>query len=81
MQSDPIKGQKFNYSIDPEGQNHLQFETLIQVSEDGLDLEIWNKKPLDNPDYIVEALPDEVRRKYKLFLLKEKKKKEILAQR
>ena len=35
MQSDPIKGQKFNHSIDPEGQNHLQFETLIQVSEDG----------------------------------------------
>lgn len=49
------------------------------MSEDGKTLEIWNKKPLDNPDYIVEAKPDEVKRNYKLFLLKEKKKKEILA--
>lgn len=29
MQEEPIRCIKYNYSIDPEGQNHLQFDALL----------------------------------------------------
>ena len=42
MQEEPIRCIKYNYSIDPEGQNHLQFDALIHVSENGEELIIEN---------------------------------------
>ena len=67
MQAEPIRCIKYNYSIDPEGQNHLQFDALLQVSQDGKELLIYNKKPNDNPEYIPEADPDEVKRQRDLY--------------
>lgn len=67
---------KYNYSIDPEGQNHLQFDALLQVSPDGKDLLIFNEKPDDNPEYIPEAEPEVVKRQREIYKESVRKKKE-----
>ena len=54
---DPIKCVKYNYSLEEEIQNQLQFDGTIQLSEDGQELIIINKKPNTNPEYILEADP------------------------
>ena len=58
----PIKCVKYNHSLDAGIQSYLQFESLISVSECGQRLIITNKKPCENPDYILEADPYAVER-------------------
>jgi len=48
--------------MDTSVQNFLIFEAILQVSRDGKSLVITNKKPIDNPEYILEADPVEVQR-------------------
>lgn len=58
IREDPIKCVKYNYALDSEIQNYLQYDSLISVSEDGTELIITNKKPVENPDYILDADPN-----------------------
>ena len=58
----------------------MQFDALLQVSSDGKELLIFNQKPDDNPEYILEADPDEVRRQKELYKLRQKKKIERAKQ-
>ena len=62
LQAHPIKCVKYNHSLDADIQNYLQFESLISVSECGQRLIITNKKPCENPDYILEADPYAIER-------------------
>ena len=44
--------------------DHFQYDSTLQISEDGTELIIKNKKPLINPEYIYEETPDELRNEY-----------------
>jgi len=48
LQENPIKCVKYNYSLDAGIQNHLQFESLIKVSDDGKRLILTLKKPCED---------------------------------
>ena len=48
-----LKVVKYNYSLDGSVQNFSSFESYIRIQDD--ELEIYNKKPLENPSYT----PDE----------------------
>lgn len=58
---EPIKCVKYNYSLEEEIQNHLQFDGTLQLSEDGQSLLIVNKKPNTNPDYMFDPDPHKVK--------------------
>ena len=47
-------------------QNHKIFESYIQLSPDGKELIITNKKPISDPEYILEADPNIIDQKKKL---------------
>ena len=44
-----LKVVKYNYSLDESVQNFSSFESYIRIQDD--ELEIFNKKPLENPSY------------------------------
>ena len=52
---------KYNYSLDVSIQNSAGFEGYLQLSEDEETLLIFNKKPIDGSNYILEADPDELK--------------------
>jgi len=57
LQKNKIPCFKYNYSLDEEVQNFCSFPSYIQVSEDGEELIIINKKPTEKlVDYNSEML-------------------------
>ena len=52
---------KYNYAVDDSVQNSSCFEAFLQLSEDEEFLMITNKKPDEDPEYILEADPEAVR--------------------
>lgn len=55
-----MKCVKYNYTLDAEIQNFLQYDGLIEVSEDGKKLIITNKKPCEENQYILDSDPKKV---------------------
>lgn len=62
LKEQPIKCMKYNYSLDAEIQNSLQFESIITVSEDGKKLKLINKKPVEDTIHVLEADPHSVKK-------------------
>ena len=57
-----IKCFKYNYNIDANVQNWRQFESYMQLSKDGTEINIVNLKPIIKEEYVLEADPNEVER-------------------
>ena len=57
LKNDPIKCYKYNNNLDKSIQNFSQFDSIISISGDGKELIITNKKPNENPEYVLEADP------------------------
>ena len=55
-----IKIIKLNHSVDPHIQRFTQFQGFLQFTDDSTFLEIVNKKPNDQPLYILSADPKEI---------------------
>lgn len=53
---------KYNTSLDKNVQEHNCYDAFIQLSEDGEQLLITNKKPV-KAEYILEADPEEAQKK------------------
>lgn len=60
LQERPIDCTKYNHTLEGNVMNHYQFEAKIQISEDGKQLLITNRKPRTNPRYMYEKAPAEV---------------------
>ena len=52
MKKDRIKIIKYNHSLDKESQTQLFFHGYLNISEDGNDLQIWNRHSKIKPTYI-----------------------------
>ena len=50
-----MKVVKYNSSLDSIVQNLYNNEAFIQLSKDGSEILIMNKKPVANPKYVYEA--------------------------
>ena len=61
IRENPIKCQKYNYTLDVELMNHFFFDSMITVSEDGQELLISNKKMNTNPRYSYDFTPNQIR--------------------
>ena len=46
---------KYNYALEDDVQNFTCFEAYIQIQEEGKYLQIVNRKPVENTEYILEA--------------------------
>lgn len=57
FKNNKVSIKKYNYAIDDTVQNFSCFDGFLQLSEDEKYLIITNKKPVNNPEYIVEADP------------------------
>jgi len=68
LQDTPIYCQKYNHTLESSVVNHFQFDSKIQISQDGQQIVITNKKPLNNPMYFYEETPEEVNADHALFL-------------
>lgn len=62
LQDRPIYCTKYNHTLDGTVMNYYQFEAKIQISQDGKQLLITNRKPRTNPRYMYEKVPDELER-------------------
>lgn len=56
---------KYNYALDDDIQNFPAFESYFSLKgvgeeDEDLELEIWNRKPIENPKYVLEADPKRV---------------------
>ena len=65
FQENKVKMIKMNHSFDSDVQRFSQFDGYIQLSKDGKYLEMTNKKPSNNPKYILEADPDTIAKEQK----------------
>ncbi len=66
---------KYNYGLDETVQNFSNFHAYFHLSDDESEVLIFNKKPKENPEYILEADPYEVKKK-KDNLIDERGRKE-----
>lgn len=53
---------KYNYNLDANIQNYLQFDSLIQLSNDGEELIITNKRQNPHAQYKLTSDPNEVKK-------------------
>ena len=67
MRDDPIKCMKYNYSLDADIQDNLQYDSLLTVSEDGKKLKLINKKPVEKEHFMLEADPNTVKKQQDLY--------------
>ena len=65
--NNPIKCVKYNYSLDADIQDFLQFESLITISEDGLQLRLINKKPTEDAIHKLEADPYKIKKEQEAY--------------
>ena len=61
FKNNKVRIKKYNYAIDDTVQNFSSFDGFLQLSENEKNFIITNKKPVDNPEYILEADPETVR--------------------
>ena len=47
--------------------DHFQYDSTLEISEDGTEFIIKNKKPEINPQYIYDETPDELRNEYEEY--------------
>jgi hypothetical protein len=57
MTEKPIECIKYNYSLEDKVQNFTSYESTIELSKDHQELLIYNKKPIFNEVYVLEADP------------------------
>ena len=57
LQSRRMNCFKYNYALDSEVQNFTNFQSFLQLSEDGEELIITNRKPVEKMKYILESDP------------------------
>lgn len=62
MQRQRIDAVKYNYSLDQEVQNFTSYDCQIFVSENGENLIIINKKPIEKDLYVLEADPNALKK-------------------
>lgn len=66
LQTQKVYCYKYNHAMDPSVQNHKIFEATIELSPDGTELIITNKKPVSDPEYILEPDPNVVKAQVKM---------------
>ena len=59
--SNEINAFKYNTSLDESVQNFCSYEAIIEVTNDGKSLNIYNKKPIDRTEYTLEADPEKLK--------------------
>ena len=57
MKTNRFAAQKYNYALDKSVQNFSSYACYLQLSQDGKDLLILNKKIIENPKHVLEADP------------------------
>ena len=60
LRENPVNCTKYNYTLQKELMNNLQFESELTVSEDGSQLIIRNNKLSTNPIYFYDETPEEI---------------------
>ena len=53
-----IQCYKYNYSLDEEVQNFCCFDAFIDLQQNEIDINIINRKPLEDNEYVLEADPN-----------------------
>jgi len=67
LKYDKAKCYKYNQSIDQSVQNFASYEAILELSKDGTRLNITNKKPIENPKYVLESDPAQVQKALEKF--------------
>lgn len=62
-----VKIVKFNHSFDEDVQRFTQFDGYMEYDREKKYLKFTNKKPSNNPKYILEADPAEVEKQQKKY--------------
>lgn len=62
LKNSSINAYKYNTSLDESVQNFCSYEALIELQQNGETINIYNKKPNEQMDYVLEVDPDELRK-------------------
>jgi hypothetical protein len=62
LKNNSLQAYKYNTSLDEGVQNFCSYEALIEVQQNGKTINIYNKKPIERHEHVLESDPEELKK-------------------